>query len=192
VLHNLKRATLVGDRTAGAGHMVGMFDLPAGFTAGVSITRVSDPRTGLEWERVGVQPDVRVDPAQALNVAHVAALKQLAASAPEDRRAALTMTAAWIEAKAKPATVKPERLAACAGAYEGDRVISVRDGRLWYARGDFPAQELVPLADGGFALNGDARFAFAAGSPAPSLTIDRADGSRSTLARVTAAVHTTQ
>ena len=54
MLHNLGRATLVGERTAGASHMVDFVDLPDGFVLGVSITRVADPATGLEWEGVGV------------------------------------------------------------------------------------------------------------------------------------------
>src|SRR6185503_2570355 len=84
VLKNLKRATLVGDRTAGAGHMVGGYPLPYGFVAGVSITRVSDPRTGAEWEGIGVQPDKRVPAEQALAVAHGMALRAAAQRAQSD------------------------------------------------------------------------------------------------------------
>src|SRR6185436_6559953 len=81
VLKNLGRATLVGDRTGGAGHMVGFFPVPHGFAVGVSQTRVSDPRTGAEWEGVGVQPDVKCAPEKALDLAHVAALRTIAAKA---------------------------------------------------------------------------------------------------------------
>lgn len=73
VLRNQKRATIVGDRTAGAGHMVNSFPVGHGFSAGVSITRVSDPRTGAEWEIVGVSPDIKVPSEDALDVAYAAA-----------------------------------------------------------------------------------------------------------------------
>ena len=55
VLKNLGRATLVGDRTAGAGHMVQFYGLPQDFVVGASITRVSDARTGREWELTTVE-----------------------------------------------------------------------------------------------------------------------------------------
>ncbi len=56
VLQNMKRATIIGDRTAGAGHNVTFVPSGHGFQTGISFTRVSDPRTGKEWEQVGVQP----------------------------------------------------------------------------------------------------------------------------------------
>ncbi len=78
VLKNLGRATIVGDRTAGAGHNVTFVPSGFGFTTGISFSRVSDPRTGAEWEQVGVQPDVNVDPAAALDQAQTLAAKAIA------------------------------------------------------------------------------------------------------------------
>jgi hypothetical protein len=116
---------------------------------------------------------VRVDPERALAVAHVAALRRLAAAAPDEaRRGALEMQAEWLEAKDRATPVAAARLAALAGNYEGDRVISVRNGKLYYARGTFTPQELVPLGNDRFAMGGEARFVFAPGSPAPSVTIE--------------------
>lgn len=184
VLKNLGRATLVGDRTGGAGHMVGMFPASDGFVAGVSITRVSDPRTGLEWEGVGVQPDVRVSAERALDVAHVAALRKVAGAAPERRRAALEMTAEWIENRGRAPAVSADRLAAFAGAYEGDREVWVEGGRLMYRRAGSMGEALAPLGDGRFALLGMARLAFEPGA----MTVDRADGTHSTYRRVGAKV----
>ena len=69
VLRNQGRATLVGERTAGAGHMVGRVPVGHGFAAGISITRVTDPRTGREWERVGVEPHLPTESAKALDAA---------------------------------------------------------------------------------------------------------------------------
>src|SRR5262249_8376863 len=86
VLHNLHRATLVGERTAGAGHMVNFVDVPQGFVLGVSITRVSDPKTGAEWEAVGVPVDKAVDADRALTVAQQDALHLLPDRAPDPDR----------------------------------------------------------------------------------------------------------
>jgi CubicO group peptidase (beta-lactamase class C family) len=69
VLQNLGRAKIVGERTAGAGRNNAMVPVGAGLVASISYTRVADPRTGREWESVGVKPDIEVAPADALDAA---------------------------------------------------------------------------------------------------------------------------
>src|SRR5262249_20562776 len=63
------RATIVGERTAGAGHSVRFTPRPHGFFMLVPISRNVDPRTGAEWEGEGVAPDVDVSADRALDVA---------------------------------------------------------------------------------------------------------------------------
>lgn len=184
VLKNLGRATIVGDRTAGAGHMVQAFDLAHGFMAGVSITRVSDPRTGREWEAIGVQPDVAVDAERALAVAHAAALRRLAAAdGDEERRRRLEWTAEWVEARDRGARPDAARASQLAGDYEGDRRVALRDGRLWYRRAGGPASELVPLGGDLFSMDGESRVRFAGGGPSPALTIERTNGTSTRVPR---------
>jgi hypothetical protein len=186
VLQNLGRATIVGERTGGAGHMVQMLPLVDGFVAGLSITRVSDPRTGREWEGVGVQPDIAVAPEQALAVAHAAALRKLIAAADDPlRKQALAMTLEWVEARANPVTSDVARLAACVGAYEGEREIRLVDGHLEYVRAHRMGVALVPLGSGRFSADGESRLEFAAGKPSPTLTIQQADGTRTPYPRAT-------
>jgi hypothetical protein len=81
VLENLKRATVVGDRTAGAGHNVMLVASGHGFSTGISFSRVSEPRTGREWEQVGVQPTVKADSSATLDVALSLAREAIAAKA---------------------------------------------------------------------------------------------------------------
>lgn len=69
VLRNLGRATLVGERTAGAGRNNRFFPLGEGMSISISVTRVWDPCTGAEWERTGIEPDIAVPPADALQAA---------------------------------------------------------------------------------------------------------------------------
>ena len=69
VLQSLGRATIVGETTAGAGRNNLILPVGSGMMASVSITRVSDPRTGREWELVGVKPDIEVPSEQALDAA---------------------------------------------------------------------------------------------------------------------------
>ncbi|HET7463697.1 MAG TPA: S41 family peptidase [Longimicrobium sp.] len=73
VLHNLGRATLIGETTRGGGRNNQFFSAGNGFMVSISIAKVWDPCTGKEWERTGIAPDVRVPSAQALDAALQAA-----------------------------------------------------------------------------------------------------------------------
>jgi hypothetical protein len=182
VLHNLKRATLVGERTAGAGHMVDFVDVPDGFTLGVSITRVSDPRTGAEWEAVGVPVDKAVDADRALSVAQQDALHLLAdrATDPEQKRR-LQWSADWVAANDAPQPSASEQ-SRLAGQFAEDRQVAVQDGKLVYRRGSM-SEVLRPVGNDGYMLMPDARIVFDSGSPAPGFTIERLDGTRTKVAR---------
>jgi len=79
VLQNLRRATIVGEVTAGAGRNNTILPVGAGLSASISMTRVSDPRTGREWELVGVKPDIETPSAGALEAALAAARARIAA-----------------------------------------------------------------------------------------------------------------
>jgi len=152
VLQNLGRATLVGERTAGAGHNNAMVSVGYGFVASVSYTRVLDPRTGREWERVGVRPDVATAPERALETAHALAVRELAArTADPQRKRILELTAQTLAARANPHRVPAKLLARYAGTY-GERVVSVGEGGLTFRRIPYPPQPLVPLDDSTFAL----------------------------------------
>jgi hypothetical protein len=188
VLKNRGRATLVGRRTAGAGHMVAQIPVGHGFTVSVSITFVSDPVTGAEWEQVGVQPDIPVAPEQALLAAHAAALKAVAALTSEANRSEvlrrlIETSEAWLRATPEAAG----RLQRFAGTYEG-RVVSVRDGQLWYLRRSGGLSEpLIPLGGDVYAL-GAARLRFAESGGDMALSIEQPDGTSLTFTRVASIV----
>jgi hypothetical protein len=162
VARNLGRATLVGATTAGAGRNNAVLDVGHGFGASISFTRVQDPRTGAEWERVGVKPHVEVDQARALDVAHAMALDTLAKrDTSARRRQTLALLRETVLAQASRRAVPAGLLAEYAGEYDGGRTVSVDDaGRLQYSpRLGAPPEPLVPLTDSTFAM-GTARLAF--------------------------------
>jgi hypothetical protein len=64
-----KRATLIGENTAGANHFGGPAPLNDHFQVWMPVGRTFDPKTGKDWEGVGVAPDIAVDPKDALVVA---------------------------------------------------------------------------------------------------------------------------
>ena len=100
-----KRATLVGETTAGAANPVDLFNVGHGIAVAIPVARSINPVTKTSWEHVGVKPDIAVPAAQALQTAHAAILRNLASSArDDDARAKLQRHLAMVE---KGETEKP-------------------------------------------------------------------------------------
>ena len=166
VLKNLGRATLVGENTLGAGRSARNFDIGHGLAAVISVSTVKDPRSGAEWEGVGVTPHLAAPPRAALAVAHAHALEKLAegAASPALRRE-LELTREVVEARERPLEVAPATLQRYVGAYGGERTITIENGRLIYRR--MPnrlGEELVPLSETLFALGPMMRLGFERGA----------------------------
>ena len=86
-LQAMKRATLVGETTAGAATPGGYRPLAHGFVAFIPMQIVANTLTGTNWEGVGVVPDVVVPAAEALSKAHRLALEAILRDAQGVRRA---------------------------------------------------------------------------------------------------------
>jgi len=149
----------------------------------VSITRVSDPRTGAEWEAVGVPVDKAVDAERALTVAQQDALQLLVdrTADPEQKRR-LQWSADWVAANDRPQP-SPSEMSRLSGAFDDGREVAVQDGKLVYRRGAM-SEVLRPVGDDGYMIMPEARITFDAGSPAPGFTIERLDGTRTKVARL--------
>ena len=78
-LKNQKRATIVGETTGGGAHPV--FGHPVGdyFMVGVPFAKSLDPVTKTNWEGTGVEPDVKVPAADALETAQKLAVEKIQA-----------------------------------------------------------------------------------------------------------------
>jgi C-terminal processing protease CtpA/Prc len=68
-LQTQKRATIVGEVTGGGAHPVGGRRIDEHFIIGVPGARAINPVTHTDWEGVGIQPDVKVPAADALDAA---------------------------------------------------------------------------------------------------------------------------
>ena len=68
-LKMLKRATLVGETTAGGAHMAYEHRIDDHFKIRVPFARAINPISKTNWEGTGVEPDVKVDAADALKTA---------------------------------------------------------------------------------------------------------------------------
>lgn len=82
------RATLIGEKTAGAGHFGRTTALGGGYRAFIPVGRTFDPDTGKGWEQTGIKPHIRVTAGEALDEA----LKRAGVSRDKAKRALESFT----------------------------------------------------------------------------------------------------
>jgi hypothetical protein len=154
-MKNMERATIIGDTTGGGAHPIDVKPFP-NLNIGMSLPfgRAVNPVTGTNWEGTGIAPHIAVPQEQALDVAHLEALKKLLEKTEDaDRKAQLEWAIEGKKVKLNPVTVDLSQLQKYAGQY-GPRRFWVGDGILYYQREDRPAYKLVPMGDHRFMLDG--------------------------------------
>jgi retinol-binding protein 3 len=87
-LKNLKRATIVGEKTGGGAHPVSGQRIDDRFVIGVPFARAISPITKTNWEGTGVEPDVKVAAPDALTTAQGLAAARLASGSSAQRASA--------------------------------------------------------------------------------------------------------
>lgn len=75
-LQNQRRATVIGEVTAGEANPYERFHLAAHFASLIPVGHITNPVTGTNWEDIGVQPDIEVEQEHALKTAYTLALKR--------------------------------------------------------------------------------------------------------------------
>lgn len=151
-LQAAKRATVVGEASAGGANPGGPVEVGDGLSVFISVGTPINPITGKNWEGTGVTPDVPAPVAQALDKAQQVALTQLA-SAPLGEPA-LSENRWALEALAPAAKVEPAKLAGWAGTY-GAYEVSLQGDSLLLRSGRRPPVVLKPLSsDGLFVVEG--------------------------------------
>ncbi|HRH45193.1 MAG TPA: S41 family peptidase [Pyrinomonadaceae bacterium] len=73
----LKRATIIGETTAGAANPGAIFRVNEHFSVFIPTGRAVNPLTNTNWEGIGITPDIKVSAAEALKVAHITALEKV-------------------------------------------------------------------------------------------------------------------
>lgn len=140
-LQAARRATIVGETSAGAANPGGPAITPSGYRIFVSDGTPINPITKTNWEGVGVKPDVEATAAQALDVAWQAALARQA-----DRLSGpVAVEAAWVLDALRAPAALPFRADDYVGDYSGTQVQSA-DGLLTLRSGRRPAWRLKPLS----------------------------------------------
>lgn len=141
-LQAAKRATIVGEATGGAANPGGPAPLGDGYAIFISRGSPVNPITKANWEGAGVQPDVKVPAAEALDTAQRLALETILAKGDgpvaQDSRWALEALKART---APPAYAKADYI----GGF-GDVAIAEENGKLVVKRGRRPAWAIQPVA----------------------------------------------
>jgi retinol-binding protein 3 len=159
ILKQAGRASLVGDTTAGAGRLTGLYSVGDGFSVSISGGRTWDPRTGKEWERTGIAPDV-IATGDPLVTAHAAALQRLASTSSDTTRSLLEWTRRGVLARANRQQLDEAYMKSLAGDYDL-RLVRFGGGRLWYQRDHSrPREELIPVSSTEFLLGEATRVEF--------------------------------
>jgi len=83
-LKNQKRATIVGETTGGGAHPVSGHTVADYFSVAVPFAKSLDPATKTNWEGTGVEPNVKVDAANALQTAEKLALEKIRAETKDE------------------------------------------------------------------------------------------------------------
>jgi hypothetical protein len=152
-LKNMERATIIGDTTGGGAHPIDIKPFP-NLNIGMSLPfgRAVNPVTGTNWEGIGIAPHITVPQEQALDVAHLEALKKLMEKNEDpDRQAKYQWAIDGKQVKLNPVTVEESQLQAYVGQY-GPRKIWIQNGELYYQRGENPKYKLIPMGDHRFMI----------------------------------------
>lgn len=152
-LKNLERATIIGETTGGGAHPVeehGFLNLKVGVR--VPFGRAVNPITGTNWEGTGIEPDIQVPADQALEVAHLEALKELKNKIEDqDRLASLNWDIEIMDARLNPVDVDQKLLRDYAGSY-GPRQVNYKEGALFYSRDGRAEKKLTALSQDTFII----------------------------------------
>lgn len=97
-LQQLSRATIIGERTRGGANAREGFPVHPHLEATISVAEAVHPKTGGNWEGVGVTPDIQATAGQACDTAYQLALQHVTAAADAAAvEAGAVVPAAWAD-----------------------------------------------------------------------------------------------
>lgn len=151
-LQNLKRVTIIGEKTAGGAHPIDRKVLAHGFSVNIPFGEVKDPITNTDFESKGVMPDVLCKSEEAVNTSHLLALQKLS-SKNKDSLNNLDWFVPIIKNRQKPAHVDSAILKSYQGKY-GKAEIVFEDNSLYYKWNNIVTLLLTPLEQDLFLIDG--------------------------------------
>ncbi|MEP6805127.1 MAG: S41 family peptidase [Flavobacterium sp.] len=151
-LQNLKRVTIVGEKTAGGAHPIDRKVLPNGFSVNIPVGEVKDPITNTDFEGKGVMPDVLCKSEEAVNTAHILALQKLS-SKNKDSLNNLDWFIPIIKNRQKAANIDSSILKSYEGKF-GKSELKYENDNLYYKWNNIASFLLTPIDQDLFLLNG--------------------------------------
>jgi hypothetical protein len=155
-LQNLKRATIVGEKTAGGAHPIDRKVLPNGFFVNIPFGEVKDPITNTDFEGKGVMPDILCKSEDAVNTAHILALQKLSLKK-KDSLNNLDWFIPIVKNRQKQARIDTTILKSYQGKY-GKAELKYENDNLYYKWNGIATLLLTPLEQDLFLLDGINEF----------------------------------
>lgn len=124
-----KRGRIIGESTGGGAHGVWPVMMPHGFRAMIPYMQAINPVTKSNWEKVGVQPDVKTTAPEALREAHLLAIEALKQTASPEKKRQYDWEVDMIKNLYTPWELTAKEAKDYVGHYEGREVVFV-DGVL--------------------------------------------------------------
>ncbi|WP_076422471.1 S41 family peptidase [Pontibacter lucknowensis] len=153
-LQSLKRATIVGETTAGGAHPVQPFIVNDQLVLDIPVARSVNAITQTNWEGTGVEPDIKTEADKALLQAQELALnKLLLASTDAQDRALLEWELQHVKSELQPVQLDKKVMSKYAGRY-GERLVSLQGNELYYQQKGKAQRRLIPITDTIFRIDG--------------------------------------
>jgi hypothetical protein len=157
-LKNMKRTTIIGETTGGGAHDNRFVILSDRFEMSLPFARAVNPITKTNWEKVGVEPDVKVPQDKALGTAQVMASQRLADKEKDPEfKAYYEWQCVAYKAVLNPVLLTKETMRSYVGTY-GPRKISLEGDSLYYQREGQLKRRMTAIGDDCFAVEGADNF----------------------------------
>lgn len=150
-LQNLKRVTIVGEKTAGGAHPIDRKVLPNGFSVNIPFGEIKDPITNSDFEGKGVVPDVLCKSEEAMNTSHLLALQKLSAKN-ENSQNNIDWFIPVVKNRQKPVNVDSAILKSYQGKY-GKAELIYEANNLYYKWNNIATFLLTPLEQDFFMID---------------------------------------
>lgn len=157
-LQCLKRATIVGEVTRGGAHTVTYRPLSSGFVCDIPFGRATSPVTKRNWEKTGVNPDIKVPAERALEIAESKIFEDAFNKAKDSSELkSLKWQFELIQSINHPIQLDTATLIKFSGLY-GAYAVTFSNGVLYYQKTGKAKFPLIPMTSSMMRVRGNDTF----------------------------------
>lgn len=175
-LQSQRRVTIVGEHTGGGAHGADIIPIKYGFSVYMPYLTNINPVTKTNWEKVGVQPDIKTITDSALVIAMRDIYKHRDKRTNDSLIYMANFKTMVSNAKLHPFKMKPAALKKFTGNYH-NRVIGLQNGMLYFIVPNIYKTKMIPLSANVFIVDDNrAVFQKDANGNISAMTLQSADG----------------